>query len=97
MRHGPTSKDIAKAHVDVIPGWVITISICMAAAIVRLACGLDDVWQHEDFVGYFSLWSIPWLIAAVGILASLSHNGEINKRAREIYRHRKGQEFAARY
>ncbi|MCE9968427.1 hypothetical protein ACB288_21470 [Aeromonas taiwanensis] len=84
MRHGPTIKDIAKAHADVIPGWVITIFICMTAAIVRLACGLDYVWQHDDLVGFISLWSIPWLIAVVGVLVSLSHNVEINERARDI-------------
>lgn len=97
MRPGPTTKDFAKAHADVIPGWVITFIICMAVSIVRFACGLDHALKHDDFAGLISIWAIPWLIVLVGILVSLSHNIEINKRARDIYRCRVGQEYAARY
>ncbi len=97
MRHGPTIQDIAKAHVNVIPRWVITFFVCMAAAIVHLACGLDDVWQHGDLVSLLSLLSKPWMITVTGFLISLSHNAEINKRARAIYRDRMSQEYADRY
>ncbi|WP_330544711.1 hypothetical protein V0242_25590 (plasmid) [Aeromonas hydrophila] len=97
MSSGPTIQDIAKAHANVIPRWVITFFVCMTAAIAHLACGLDDVWQHGDLVGLLSLLSKPWIITVAGFLISLSRNAEINKRARDIYRDRMSQEYAARY
>lgn len=97
MEYGPTLKDIAKAHIDVIPGWTLTFIICLAVAIVRLTYGLNCVWQDNDLLGFFSLLSFAWLITIIGFLISLLHNVEINKQARAICRNRKSKEYSARY